>query len=360
MRRIHKKIWSSGLAFCLSLTVAVTSARAITIQAEEKLAKEFLKVVHQQYQIIDDPLTETYINQVGNRVLAGFLPQPFQYHFAVIKQDVLNAFAGPGGYIFINSGLLVALDNENELAGILGHEISHVVCRHISKKIDQSGKIEAATLAGMVAGILLGGVGGGGSAASALTVGSQAAGQATMLHYSREDERQADKTGLPKLYKAGYTAYGLLNALKKIGSWEWYGPNDFPTYLNTHPGTQERIGYISDWISKNKPGAKPHYGGDIRFNRIRMRLQALYTDPDLALQKFQEKTRENPDSFFGHYGYALTLAMRGITMRPSASTRGPWSFGPLTPICSSIWGRPMASSISWTRLITTWDCTIKK
>jgi predicted Zn-dependent protease len=310
MRTIKKTVWSSVLAIFLVVAVAVSSVQAITIQAEEKLAKEFLKVVHQQYEIVQDPLIEAYVNRVGNRVLAGFLPQPFQYHFAVIKQDVYNAFAGPGGYVFINSGLLAALDNENELAGILAHEISHVVCRHISKNIDRAGKIEMATLAGVVAGIFLGAAGGG-SAASALTVGSMAAGQSAFLAFSRDDERQADKTGLPKLYEAGYTADGLLAALRKIRSKEWYGSNEVPSYLTTHPGTEERIGYISEWIADHDPGVKPHYGGDFEFDRIRTRLRALYTDQDLALRQFAAQTREKPNSFFSHYGYALALVRAG-------------------------------------------------
>ncbi len=311
MIRIRKTGRFLVLVLSLVLTVAVSNAQAISIKAEDKLAKEFLKAVKQRYQIVDDPEIKAYVNRVGNRVLAGFLPQPFQYHFNVIKQDVYNAFAGPGGYIFINSGLLAALDNENELAGILAHEISHVVCRHISKKIDQSGKLEAATLAGVVAGILLGVMGGGGSAASALTVGSMAAGQTASLAFSRADERQADKTGLPMLYKAGYTAQGLLNALKKIRAKEWFGSNEVPSYLTTHPGTDARIAYISNWIAQNEPGVKPHYGGDFEFDRIKTRVMALYMDNDLALRQFKAQIREHPDSFFSHYGYALALARAG-------------------------------------------------
>ena len=111
------------------------------------------------------------MNKIGNRILSVLPQQPFNYHFYVIKEDVYNAFATPAGHIFVYTGLLDAMDEEEELAGILGHEIAHVYCRHISQKIERSKKIGIATLAGIAAGILLG-VGGAGEAANAVTMGS--------------------------------------------------------------------------------------------------------------------------------------------------------------------------------------------
>jgi beta-barrel assembly-enhancing protease len=215
MMLLKKSFMTGALCLLLALSVAIPRAFAITVSEEEELAKEFLEVVRKHYDVIEDPALVAYINRIGNRVLAGFLPQPFPYHFNIIRQEVYNAFAGPGGNIYVNSGLFEAMDDEEELAGILSHEISHVACRHISQKIEQSTKVQMATLAGVVAGIFLG-IGGGGSMASGLTIGSMAAGQSAMLAYSRDDEREADKLGLKKLYEAGYTGNGLLTMMKKI------------------------------------------------------------------------------------------------------------------------------------------------
>jgi predicted Zn-dependent protease len=154
------------------------------------------------------------VNDVGQKVVAVLPPQPFKYRFYVIKEDGYNAFASPAGHIFVNSGLIEAMESEEELAGVIAHEIAHVSLRHISKKIERSKKIGMATLAGVVAGVLLGS-GGAAEAASAVTVGTLAAGQSVALAYSRDDEAEADQVGLEHLNRAGYSAQGLLTVLKK-------------------------------------------------------------------------------------------------------------------------------------------------
>lgn len=286
-------------ALCLFLTFAtvIPSAFGITVKEEEELAKEFLEVIKKHYDVIEDPALVAYVNRIGNRVLVGFLPQPFPYHFNLIRQEVYNAFAGPGGNIYVNSGLFAAMDDEEELAGILSHEISHVACRHISRKIEQSGKVQMATLAGVVAGIFLGI--GGGSAASALTIGSMAAGQSAMLAYSRDDEREADKIGLKKLYEAGYTGNGLLTMMKKILGQQWYGSDEVPSYLTTHPASDERIIYIDNWMVSNAPGVQAKPRDDLDFKRMRTRLIALYSDEAQALRQFEAESRDKPGDFFG-------------------------------------------------------------
>ena len=307
MFSLKTKVTAACLLLAMGVMLPLSPCSAITIQEEETLSKEFLRAVKAHYPIIHDPIVSQYINRIGNRLLAAFPTTPFKYHFYVIKQDNYNAFAGPGGHVFVNSGLIAAMDSEEELAGILCHEISHVNCRHISKNIERSSKIQTATLAGIVAGILLG-IGGGGDAASAVTVGSMAASQSLSLAYSREDERQADKVGLQYLYKAGYTGHGLLSMMKKIRSKQWYGSNEYPSYLMTHPASGERIVYIGNWMETNAPGVEPKpEKPNSDFNRVKMRLIAFYGDEQLALKRFSEQVAAQPEDFFAHYGYGLTL-----------------------------------------------------
>jgi predicted Zn-dependent protease len=292
-------LFSAGL-------IVVPKGGCITIQEERELAKEFMAVVKSKYTMIQDPVIVDYVNRVGDRILSVVPPQPFKYHFYVIKEDVYNAFASPAGHIFINSGLFAALDSEGELAGILAHEIGHVVCRHISQRIESSKKIGMATLAGMVAGVLLG-VGGAGAAASAISVGSVAAGQAASLAYSREDEIQADQHGLMYARKAGYSGEGLLTSLEKIRSKQWYGSAQVPTYLMTHPASEARISYIDNWLHENpsQPSQRrPPVGG---FKLAHTRLVALYTDEEIALSQFKEALAASPDDAMANYGYALAL-----------------------------------------------------
>jgi predicted Zn-dependent protease len=248
MQIIRKLVYLSiGLFFLLS-QLSPPVASGLTVSDEEKMAKSFLKVIYSYYEIIDDPVIADYVSKIGNRIVAGLEKPLFNYHFYVIKTDPYNAFAIPAGYIFINSGLLMAMDDEDELAGILAHEIAHVNARHISQKIERSKKIGWARMAGMVAGALMG-IAGAGDAAQAVTLGSAGAAQTAELAYSRENEMQADELGLNYLANAGYSGEGLLRILKKMRSKQWFDSKQVPTYLMTHPAVDDRIAYLDTQIA---------------------------------------------------------------------------------------------------------------
>jgi predicted Zn-dependent protease len=280
----------------------------ITIQQEEELSREFIKLILAHYEIIKDPLIVNYVNDVGKKIVSSLPPQPFSYHFYVIKENTYNAFATPAGHIFIYSGLIEAMDDEEELACILAHEISHVMCRHISQKIERSGKVNIATLAGVVAGVLLG-TAGSSAAANAVTLGSVAVGQSYALAYSRENERQADQIGLKILRKAGYNGKGLVSTLKKMRSKRWFDSNQVPTYLTTHPASEERMAYIDTWLEKNKK-TEGHID-DYHFKRAHTRLVAIYGNESEALKKFESDVHNHPDDPLAYYGYGLVLDRKG-------------------------------------------------
>jgi len=206
MRMIRKFIYIWITALFLLSQLSPQGAFSLTVSEEEKLSRSILGYIYRQYEIIEDPVIVDYVNRVGNRIVEGLEDPLFNYRFHVINVDAYNAFAIPAGYIFINSGLLAAMDSEEELAGILAHEIAHVNARHISQLIERSKKIGWATMAGVAAGILLGAAGGG-EAAQAVTKGSQAAGAAAQLSYSRDNEIQADQLGLIYLTDAGVKKY---------------------------------------------------------------------------------------------------------------------------------------------------------
>jgi len=134
-----------------------------------------------------------------------------------------------------------------------------------------------------------------------------AAGQTAVLAYSRENEKQADQLGLKYLNLAGYTGEGLLTSLEKIRSKQWYGTEQVPTYLNTHPGSEERMSYIDNWLHQHRSQQvkkRPETGG---FELAHTRLVALYTDEKAALSRFKAKLAVSPDDAMAHYGYALVL-----------------------------------------------------
>ena len=287
-------------------------ARGITIQEEEELSQKFMVEINAHYEIIHDSIISRYINYIGDKILSVMPAQPFQYHFYVVKEDVYNAFAGPGGQVFINSGLFEALDNEDELAGIIAHEISHVVCRHISKQTEQSKKVGMGTLAGVAAGILLGAAGAGGAASNAAVIGSMAAAQSFILAHSREDEMQADQRGVVFMTQAGYNPKGLMTSLTKIRSKQWYGKDEVPTYMMTHPAVEDRIGYLSSWIDTNasRINQLPKYSS-LPFDWAHTRLIAMFGPENDALSYFKTQVAQKPDNAMADYGYGLILSRTG-------------------------------------------------
>ncbi len=285
-------------------------APCLTISEEKELGREFLKQARQNYRIIQDPFIQHYINTLGEKLVQAFPDPLFEYRFFVIQENTYNAFAAPGGYVFINSGLIGAMETEKELAGILTHEIAHVNCRHISERIEKSKKVSLATLAGLAVSVLLGGVTG--IPGNAVAIGSAASGQAAMLAYSREDERQADQLGLKYLCQAGYHPEGLVTVLKKIKAKAWIDAGDFPTYLSTHPGVNERIAYLDTLMRTNRFAACDQAANteENDFAVMHTKIIAEYSDETLATQKFQVRLRENAEDTLAHYGYGLVLARK--------------------------------------------------
>ncbi|MDM8543035.1 M48 family metalloprotease [Desulfococcaceae bacterium HSG9] len=311
--KLKKNLACIAIFIFLTGLMAPPDAASISTKEEEKLAKEFLTAVKKHLQLIDDPIIVNYLNTVGQRLVKVFPSMPFEFHFYMVQDDTYNAFAGPAGHIFMHSGLFLAMESEEELAGIIGHEIAHVTSRHISDRIERSTKIGAATIAGVAAGILLGAAGAG-KVASAVTLGSVAAGQSSVLAYSREDEIQADQVGLIYLDKAGYNGKGLLSALKKIRSREWFGSEQIPTYLKTHPASEERIAYIGSWLASNAEKTKNSESSSVNpynFERAHLRLTTLYGDPDTVLKDLQARLKKNPSDSMAHYSYGVLLSKTG-------------------------------------------------
>jgi predicted Zn-dependent protease len=289
----------------IASVILTSSASSISIKEEEELAREFMKIVMSSFDLIEDPLIVDYVNKIGYRIVATLPPsQPYAYRFFVVREDVYNAFATPAGNIFINSGLIEAMENEEELAGILAHEVAHVQARHISQKIERSKKIGLATLAGIAAGIFLG--------AGEVAIGSIAAGQSAALAYSRENEIQADQLGLNYLTEAGYGGEGLLTVLNKIRAKTWYGSAQMPSYLSTHPAVEDRLAYVDTRLAKNKNSPQTNAKKTpYDFRAVHTNITALYGDERSALNKFKKAIADRPADPMAYYGYGLVQARMG-------------------------------------------------
>jgi beta-barrel assembly-enhancing protease len=317
----RRTMWSIALLLSVALALPLPG-RAITIGEEEELSAEMLRIIFKKLPVVDDPYVSGYVNRVGRRILAVMPEQPFRYRFYVINQDMYNAFATPAGHIFIYSGLLEAMESEEELAGILGHEIAHVYCRHISQKIELAKKVGWAQLAGMAAGILLGAAGGSAAAASAVTLGSAATGATTQLAFSRDNEMQADQIGLKILNDAGYGTEGLMKVLKKIRGKQWFSKEQVPTYMMTHPAIEDRIAYVGSWIEDHKEKApSPAKPNPAEFERVLTRLIVDYNDTTTELGRLEQVLQREPGNTLARYRYGLILARANRTAEAAAQIK---------------------------------------
>lgn len=274
---------------------------ALTVSEEKELGDKYMKYLEQNMDFIEDPVIVEPVRKIGRNLLEAVPAQPFEFKFFVANEDVYNAFAGPGGFVVINSGLIAALDSEDQLAGIMAHEIAHVTCRHISEKIDKNKKISAATAVGMIASLVAGFPAG--------AVLSSASGSSAMLAYSRADEAQADEIGIQYLLNAGYSGQGLVEAMKVMRSKTWFGKDQVPGYLTTHPAVEDRFVNLNTWLQSNPQAQTVKRNLDeYAYNKMRIRLAALYGDPSLTLQKMARSVEKNPNLPLLHYGYGTLLA----------------------------------------------------
>src|SRR3972149_9236208 len=280
---------------------------SFTIEDERKLGKEFYENLEKNKILYHNARVEEYITKLGMLIVSTIPKSPFEYHFSVIKSSAVNAFATPGGYVYINLGLINLVENESELASVLAHEIAHVNARHIADIVDKSTKVNIATLAAVLAGAFLGG----GDVTAAVTSFSMAAATTLNLKYSREHEEEADRLGMSYMAKTGYDATSMLDFLKIMRQTEFYSSN-VPSYFLTHPGTDERIRYLDGLLQTRygAGGSKSLFG---EHKRIQTLLMLEKKELDSNLKFFQSALVKTGDDIDSLYGLAVTQGKMGMT-----------------------------------------------
>jgi len=269
---------------------------------EKKLGEKFIVEVKRHLPLIDDPIINNYINNLGQTLVSQLPSRPFTYHFYVIDDSTLNAFAGPGGHIFIYRGLFLAFENEDELAGVIAHECGHVVCRHIADRLENSKKLSIATLLAILAGGI---ITRSPQASAAIATTAMATSTALSLSYSREDEEEADRTGLKLVSEAGYNGKGTVTAFKKLARLSLESGGKIPPYLLTHPALPTRITYIEQALKSTSYSYSNVDRDQTKFKIAHARLRALYGDVDAAFNSFSAFKKKNPQNFANHYGLGL-------------------------------------------------------
>ena len=308
-KKIGLRIFFCLGAVLFSLFFLPPRSSAVTLQEERDLGEQVLREVQRRWQFVQDPAINGYVNRIGKRILQSLDPQPFEYRFFVLNTPDVNAFAVPGGYVFINSGLILLVDNEDELASVICHEIGHVVARHIAKRSEQGQKISLATLGAILAAILVGG-----PAAGAITTTTLAASQTALLKYSREDEEEADYLGFKFMMRAQYDTRCMITMLKKFRRITGPASGDPPAYLLTHPAVEERTGELEIQMARY-PQENVVHNPSGNLHRIQTKLIAEEKDIARSATYFENYLKRQPDDPEAFFGLGLAQKRMGALDR---------------------------------------------
>jgi beta-barrel assembly-enhancing protease len=283
------------------------SLLAMTLEEEQKLGEQVVREVQSQFTLIRDPLLLAYLNRIGQDILKQAGPKPYPFHFYLLKDPQLNAFSVPGGHIFVSTGIIEVMDSEGELAGLLGHEITHITHHHISKQTEQQKKIGLATMAAAILSIFTGDP----RIASAVLSGSMATAQTMALKYSRDDEEDADNYGFKTMAKAGFDPKYMVDLLDKLRRWGSFGPEGVPAYMQTHPLTGDRIAHMENLMHQYASlGPWPRPSSD-EFRRFQTLILTKYGNLQRARNRFESWAKEANSQLWVHYGQGWIAIREG-------------------------------------------------
>jgi predicted Zn-dependent protease len=252
---------------------ALLAACGVSTQQEVQMGQQEAQQVNAQLPMVQDAVIQNYVNQLGQRIASRTSRADLNWQFQVVNSDVVNAFALPGGFVYVNRGVLARADNMSEVAGVLGHEIEHVVRRHSVKQMEQ------AQGANVGVGILcaLTGVCQSGVAQAAINIG----GTAVFAKFSRTDEVQADEGGFNNLIRAGINPRGMLTLFQKLLAEEQQsGNSNVAAWFSDHPGTSDRIADIQRML--NQTSTSGLQTNDSGFSTMKARLARLGPAPRVS------------------------------------------------------------------------------
>lgn len=247
----------------------------ITPKRERALGKAFMRSVRSSERVMGDPVLADYIQNLGQRLVNDSDASGTPFTFFLIDDPQINAFAGPGGYIGIYTGLLLTTETESELAAVLAHEIAHVTQQHLLRAWETTSSMSIPNAAIMLAAIALGAAVGG-DAAAAAAIGGQAALIQQQINFTRANEKEADRVGIEILARAGHEPRAMPTFFARMGKANRVYASKLPEFLMTHPVTTSRT---ADALGRAERYAYRQTPDDMGYHLVRMYLQQRQIDP---------------------------------------------------------------------------------
>ena len=284
------------------------SEQTLSPSEERALGEAFMREVRSRLTVVDDPQVEQYVQSLGYRLAAASGSHGPGFTFFVIEDGSVNAFAAPGGFIGVNSGLVLATRTESELASVLAHEIAHVTQRHIAQAIADADRTNLPVLAGIVASILIGTRNAdAGQAMAAAVIGSTAQRQ---INFTRRNEMEADRVGIRMLAGAGFDPRDMAGFFEKLQNASRYSQRP-PEFLSTHPVTTDRIAEARD-RAERLPYKQHESSESYYLVRTKLRVR-IADDPQRELDRLADEriTGHFQSAAANAYGQALAMIRLG-------------------------------------------------
>ena len=293
---------------------------------EDRIGREIMRQIRNDAAYVDDPVLSEYLNSLGERLIAASPAPGRQFEFFPVRDDSINAFALPGGYVGVHTGLISAARNESELAGVLAHEIAHVTQNHIARIVDAQKSSGLASLAALAIAILA--ARSNPDAAQAAIVTAQAMSIQNQLDFTREHEREADRVGLQTLSSAGFAPQGMGTFFERLQAQGRVYDNNAPAYLRTHPLTYERIADI-----QNRLASIPYrqFSDSLEFTLVRARVQAAAGEARDAVREFEARVLEQA-SAGAWFGLAQARLRVGEPDQAAAALETAAGMSPPSPV----------------------------
>jgi beta-barrel assembly-enhancing protease len=256
-------------------------------QAEKRIGESVMREIRlREPSYVDDPEVGAYLNRLGHSLAAQVEEKSLDFEFFALRDATLNAFAMPGGYIGVHTGLILAAQSESELASVLAHEISHVTQRHLARMVAKQSQSQLAALLTMAVAILA--ARNNPDVAIGAAMAGQAAGIQNQLNYSRDFEREADRMGLQLMEKAGYDIRDMGSFFERLQKFGRLYENNAPGYLRTHPLTTERISDMGNRIQSRPYKQVPD---SLDFTLVRAKIRAAEGSADDAVTDFETRLK---------------------------------------------------------------------
>ena len=276
---------------------------------EAQLGRAIMRQIRNSGQVVEDPLVTEYVNEIGHRIAAQANNDGIhEFSFFVIDDPVINAFALPGGFIGVHTGLLEATRNEDELAGVLAHEVAHVTQRHIARSIHAGQRQSIVSMAIMLGAILAAAAGAGGDAMQGAIAVAQGTAAQQQINFTRSNEYEADRVGISALANAGFDPQGMASFFEVISRSNTPMDLRTPEFLRTHPVSSARI---AEARTRARNYAPVHTNDTVNYGIARARILVASESTPAGAVKYFEREAYEYQSDVERYGRAVAYLRYG-------------------------------------------------